>query len=770
MLELHVSPKGQTIHIRLSGRLDAAGSADFDAKVLGLAAGALSLVLDFAGVDYISSAGLRSLIKLEKALRPRGGGIVLCGLTPFVHKVLENAGLLPLFRLAKDYDSACTAAACAASALEGERTVEAGDKRFTIRPLSTGKSFLDLWGLCQGQASGMAGAVSPQDLTQATLSELGLALGLGGFGPDRGQALASLGPFFAGFNVAGVLPRGSPTAPDFFLTEDPREMTAYVAGAAGLTGEPQALVEIEAKTPFSLAGLLDELDRIEACRPEGPLPLRALLVAARSSNLQVAGSPAPALAPEALILCLDARADAQVPQGIPQGIPWSRHGDRLFFGQALWLDAPLASEPKDFRETLKLAGALEHLSGTAPILPGTQIARARAWVFLPTASRHADEVRIRVEVPPGLDFPDEWDLIVRRIYSEGAGEARVSRVVLTPLSGGFSSQNFYVDSFDAEGKRLIPTVLKIGGLDLTRREVEAYNAYVKKFILNNTTSILGSHAHGNWAGLRYNFVGVSGQGATLTWLTKHYQTRPAEELIPIFDRVYTDILKPWYGQPKWDLIHPYREHDPRRIFPSLLADAEKELGLSPGEPSMFCPELGRSLPNPYWFLKHVFPQREHVSKLWYTSVTHNDLNMQNILLDERENVYVIDFSETRPNNIVADFARLEPIFLLEMTRLDSEGDVQALARFLAGWYGAKSLKEVPPCEYDGDDPMVEKACAVMRRVRHYADVVTLFETDISPYLLCVLEWTLCVASYRGFPIVRKRMSAVMAGLVCEALG
>ena len=38
----------------------------------------------------------------------------------------------------------------------------------------------------------------------------------------------------------------------------------------------------------------------------------------------------------------------------------------------------------------------------------------------------------------------------------------------------------------------------------------------------------------------------------------------------------------------------------------------------------------------------------------YTSICHGDLNMQYVLLDERENIYVIDFSETRPRNIVSD--------------------------------------------------------------------------------------------------------------------
>ena len=85
------------------------------------------------------------------------------------------------------------------------------------------------------------------------------------------------------------------------------------------------------------------------------------------------------------------------------------------------------------------------------------------------------------------------------------------------------------------------------------------------------------------------------------------------------------------------------------------------LGVSADSERLPCPELGRDLLNPYYFLQHEFPRRRHRSRLWYTSICHGDLNMQNVLVDERDNIYVIDFSETRPRNIVSDFARLEPI-------------------------------------------------------------------------------------------------------------
>ena len=61
-------------------------------------------------------------------------------------------------------------------------------------------------------------------------------------------------------------------------------------------------------------------------------------------------------------------------------------------------------------------------------------------------------------------------------------------------------------------------------------------------------------------------------------------------------------------------------------------------------------------------------------KAWATAVTHGDLNLNNVLVDERRNIYVIDFSETRIRNVASDFARIEPMGLLQWTRLAGAAD------------------------------------------------------------------------------------------------
>jgi anti-anti-sigma factor len=53
--------------------------------------------VDFGGVSYISSAGLRVLLVAAKRLRAGRGTLVLCALGDPVRQVFDLAGFLPLF-------------------------------------------------------------------------------------------------------------------------------------------------------------------------------------------------------------------------------------------------------------------------------------------------------------------------------------------------------------------------------------------------------------------------------------------------------------------------------------------------------------------------------------------------------------------------------------------------------------------------------------------------------------------------------------------------
>ena len=80
------------------GRLGTLSSGDLTEALVGaVKEGARSLVVDFAGVDYISSAGLLALDAVSDRVHQAGGELVLCGLIVPVRLAFDLAGLLADF-------------------------------------------------------------------------------------------------------------------------------------------------------------------------------------------------------------------------------------------------------------------------------------------------------------------------------------------------------------------------------------------------------------------------------------------------------------------------------------------------------------------------------------------------------------------------------------------------------------------------------------------------------------------------------------------------
>lgn len=65
--------KENEITLIVSGRLDTTTAPSLEAAVVEAVAGCEALVLDLAGLEYISSAGLRVILKAQKLMMAKGG-------------------------------------------------------------------------------------------------------------------------------------------------------------------------------------------------------------------------------------------------------------------------------------------------------------------------------------------------------------------------------------------------------------------------------------------------------------------------------------------------------------------------------------------------------------------------------------------------------------------------------------------------------------------------------------------------------------------------
>ena len=64
---------GNEIVLKVTGRLDTTTAPSLETAAAEAVAACEHLVLDFAGLEYISSAGLRVILKAQKAMAAKGG-------------------------------------------------------------------------------------------------------------------------------------------------------------------------------------------------------------------------------------------------------------------------------------------------------------------------------------------------------------------------------------------------------------------------------------------------------------------------------------------------------------------------------------------------------------------------------------------------------------------------------------------------------------------------------------------------------------------------
>jgi anti-sigma B factor antagonist len=95
---------------KLNGRLDSNTSQGFEKKIFqAIDDGSKNMVIDFKDLEYISSAGLRVILKATKALKREEGKMMLCDMQDYVKEVFEIAGFDSFLPIVSTMDDALQA-------------------------------------------------------------------------------------------------------------------------------------------------------------------------------------------------------------------------------------------------------------------------------------------------------------------------------------------------------------------------------------------------------------------------------------------------------------------------------------------------------------------------------------------------------------------------------------------------------------------------------------------------------------------------------------
>lgn len=91
-MEINKKADGSNLEIALSGRLDTTTAPEFEKLLKESINGVTDLTINFEGLDYISSAGLRVLLSAQKMMNASGGKMKVIGANDIVKEIFDVTG------------------------------------------------------------------------------------------------------------------------------------------------------------------------------------------------------------------------------------------------------------------------------------------------------------------------------------------------------------------------------------------------------------------------------------------------------------------------------------------------------------------------------------------------------------------------------------------------------------------------------------------------------------------------------------------------------
>lgn len=108
---INTSPENNISVIEVEGRIDALSVGEFEEKIIPQCSvdGISGYVIDFAKLVYISSAGLRAILKVAKLCKEHSRKIAICNLSQEVKEVFKISGFDLIITVCDDLESATKA-------------------------------------------------------------------------------------------------------------------------------------------------------------------------------------------------------------------------------------------------------------------------------------------------------------------------------------------------------------------------------------------------------------------------------------------------------------------------------------------------------------------------------------------------------------------------------------------------------------------------------------------------------------------------------------
>ncbi len=272
-----------------------------------------------------------------------------------------------------------------------------------------------------------------------------------------------------------------------------------------------------------------------------------------------------------------------------------------------------------------------------------------------------------------MHVDDETERLIRYLFRD------CQKITLKILDGGFSGNLVAgVSGIDIHGHEEAPHVIKIGPRGEMARERTAFEQIER--VMGNNAPAISEYADMQRRGaIKYRYASM-GTGSTRS-LQECFQAsfgkshKDQSKLHRYLDAIFNEQLGRLYRasiNDTQDLLKYY-------CFDSSWANSVKEkiielIGHCPETDELIFPG-NKTTPNLYHFYKETLDRLPSTVADYPFAFIHGDLNGANVIIDERDNVWLIDFFHTHRGHVLKDFAKLENDLLYIYTPIETEEDL-----------------------------------------------------------------------------------------------
>jgi DNA-binding NarL/FixJ family response regulator len=356
---------------------------------------------------------------------------------------------------------------------------------------------------------------------------------------------------------------------------------------------------------------------------------------------------------------------------------------------------------------------------------------------------------------------DEVDELLRRLFYKA--DQIVVSPLLSPARAHASSQSgavvLKVQPHYRERGWGVPRVCKVSERRQIQDETHNYERHVKDFVGGDRRTNLERVKYTHYlGGILYAMLGAKLEETRD--FHDLYRHAPVTEIHQVLTDLFEDVCKYWY-----DSQDPQDEINLTQLYRETLGLTDEKLQNmlthhfpSQQEPTIQFEGLSGAFTNPMHWIRDL-------KSSTCRCVTHGDLHSHNILVNEYQQVWLIDFGRTGKGHVWRDFIELETD--IKFTLLETV-DLTTLYHFEMALLESDRLDDLPTLPKQVvTDPDMRKAFQVVNILRRMAVKVVKYDSDALSYYQGLFYQTLNAARLRKINAKKKQHALLSAALICE---